>query len=148
MKKSCILLFVMSIISLLLSIYAAISYMNSTIHLSEFSVVERTVENSLALDLGQVAVEVAMFFDIVLFVPSLILGVSGLVSSIIKGRLSLLCIILDSLPLAYIFCATISYLIDKDNLYKDYMPILLFLALYMAGAVAAFKGRKKTAKIS
>lgn len=148
MKKSCILLFVMSIISLLLSLYAAISYIDSSIRYTHLSNIERTVDNGFGLDLAQVAVGVGMFFEIVIIVSSFILGIFGLISSIKKGRLSILCIILDSLPLAYIFCGVISFMMEKNDLYKDYMLVLLFLSLYMIGAVISFKGQKRTKEIS
>ncbi|MCH5194293.1 MAG: hypothetical protein J1F11_10050 [Oscillospiraceae bacterium] len=142
MKKSCIPLLVMSVISFMISAYAAIEYIHSINTKSQLTDIERTIENGIALDLAQVAVEVSLFFDTVVFAAALILGICGLIGILKKGRLSILCIILDSVPLAYIFFGVIDFLIKRSDLYKDYMLILLYLALYMAGAVIAFRGRK------
>lgn len=149
MKKTCTLLFVMSIISLLLALYAAISYIDASIRYSHLESIERTIDNGgYALDLAQVAVGVGQFLDIVICVPTLILGFFGLISSLIKGRLSILCIILDSLPLAYMVYATIGCLIERDDRFRYFLMMLTFLAFYMAGAVKAFKGRRTTTEIS
>lgn len=147
-KKSCTLLFVMSIISLLLALYAAISYMDASIRYSHLDSIEKTISNGgYALVLAQAAVGVGKFLDAIIFVSTLILGIFGLLSSLIKGRLSILCIILDSLPLAYMVYATIGCLIEKDKMmYSLYMTALLFFAFYMAGAVRLFKGRKQRMK--
>lgn len=146
MKRSCIPLLVMSVISLLISAYAAIDYIHSINTISQLNAIDRTIENSIALDLAQVAVEVSLFFDTVVFAAALILGLCGLIGILKKGRLSILCIILDSIPLAYIFFGVIDFLIKRSDLYKDYMFVLLYLALYMTGAVIAFRGRKKLQK--
>ncbi|MCH5348846.1 MAG: hypothetical protein J1E40_05945 [Oscillospiraceae bacterium] len=146
MKRSCIPLLVMSVISLMISAYAAIDYIHSINTISQLNAIDRTIENSIALDLAQVAVEVSLFFDTVVFAAALILGLCGLIGILKKGRLSILCIILDSIPLAYIFFGVIDFLIKRSDLYKDYMFVLLYLALYMTGAVIAFRGRKKLQK--
>ena len=142
MKKSCIPLLVMSVISLMISAYVAIEYIHSINTKSQMTDIDRTIENGIALNLAQVAVEVSLFFDIVIFAATLILGICGIIGSLKNGRLSILCIIADSVPLAYIFFGVIDFLIKRSDLYKDYMLILLYLALYMAGAVIAFRGRK------
>ena len=136
----------MSVISLMISAYAAIDYIHSINTISQLNAIDRTIENSIALDLAQVAVEVSLFFDTVVFAAALILGLCGLIGILKKGRLSILCIILDSIPLAYIFFGVIDFLIKRSDLYKDYMFVLLYLALYMTGAVIAFRGRKKLQK--
>ena len=146
MKKTCIPLFVISIFSLLISVFTAINYIVSINTRTQLSTIDRTNENSVPLAFAQVGIEVDLFFLAVIFAATLILGTFGLIGSIKKGRLSILCIILDSLPLAYIFFGVIFFFIRKSNLYKGYMLILLFLALYMAGAIIAFKGREKLKK--
>ena len=142
MKKSCIPLLVMSVISFMISAYAAIDHIHSINTISKLTAIEKTIENNIALTLAQVAVEVSLFFNIVIFAATLILGICGLIGILKKGRLSILCIIADSVPLTYIFFGVIDFLIKRSDLYKDYMLILLYLALYMAGAVIAFRGRK------
>lgn len=146
MKKSCIPLFVMSIISLLISALSAVSYFDLINSRSQLGAIEQTVENGIALELSKAAVEVDLFFVKVILAAAFILGVSGLVSSIKKGRLSLLCVVLSGLPFAYVFFGVIWFLMRRSDLYELYMPVLIFLALYMTGAVIAFKGRKKLQK--
>lgn len=142
MKRSCIPLFVMSMISFLLSALAAVSYRSLVNDRSRLGDIERTAENAIALDLSKVAVEVDMFFLSVILAAAFILGILGLIGCIKKGRFSIACIVISSLPLAYILFAVIDLLMKKNDLVELYLPVLLYLALYMAGAAIAFKGRK------
>lgn len=143
MKKSCIPLLVMSIISLLVAASEAIYVVNLMNDRSLLGAVEETHENAIALTLARVATDVEITFSAVILAAVFILGIFGFVGCIKNGRLSVLCIVLDSLPLAYMLFGVVYSLITGTGLLELYLPILLFLALYMAGAVIAFKGRKK-----
>lgn len=143
MKKSCLPLLVMSIISLLVAASEAIYVVNLMNDRSLLGTVEETHENAIALTLARVAADVEITFSAVIFAAAFILGIFGIVDCIKNGRLSVLCIVLDSLPLAYMLFGVVYSLIKGSGVLELYIPILLFLALYMAGAVIAFKGRKK-----
>lgn len=138
------MLFVMSVISLLLSLFAGISFIDSAISYSRLSTIEITNDNIIVFALLQGVHKAAMIIAGAIFAATFILGIFGLVSSIKKGRLSILCIVLAILPLTYIFFGMIYWLKYKDyDWVMGYMIALLFLVFYIAGAVKAFKGRKK-----
>ena len=147
MKKSCKLLFVMSILSLLLSLIAALTFIDSSVRQSHLRSIEITNDNAVVLALSQGAVHASLLIEAAVFVAALILGISGLISSLKKGWLSILCIILDILPSAYILFGMLYWLKSRDyDWVMAYLTVFLFLAFYMAGAIKAFRGRKSNAE--
>lgn len=144
MKKSCIFLFIMSIISLLIFAYSAVSlftwidikqthnYIRETY--SPVSPVKNTSDD--------VFMNKYIIFSSVISGITLILGISGLINSIKKGRLSLVCIVIGGLLSAYMIIGVFYSLIKYSELSKYYAPILIFSVLYTSGALIAFIHRK------
>lgn len=141
MKKSCILLLVMSIISLLIAAFEAISFIDSINAQSQLSTVDETVENSIALTLAKVAVDVNITFSAVISAAALVLGISGIIGSIKRGS-AVVSIVLGGLLSAYMLFAVIDTIIRRSGWLEDYVPVLIFAGLYTAGAAFAFKARK------
>ena len=108
---------------------------------SQLSIIDETVENSIALTLAKVAVEVNITISSVISVAALILGISGIIGSIKRG-FSVVSIVLGGLLSAYMLFAVIDTIIRKSGWLEDYVPVLIFAVLYTAGAVSAFKTRK------
>lgn len=141
MKKACILLLVMSLIPLLIAAGSAVSIIDSINSQSQLSIIDETVENSIALTLAKVAVEVNITISAVISAAALVLGISGIIGSI-KRRFSVVCIVLGGLLSAYMLLAVINAVIRRSGWLEDHVPILIFAGLYTAGAVFAFKSRK------
>ena len=141
MKRSCILLLVMSVISLLIAAFGAVSIMDSINSRSQLNAIDQTIENGIALTLAKVAVEVNITISAVISAAALILGISGVIGSIKRG-FSVVCIVLGGLLSAYMLCAVIDTIMQKSAWLEDYVPVLFFAGLYTAGAVYAFKSRK------
>lgn len=142
MKKSCTGLFTMSLLFLLLSFITGLIFLDAAIHHIRLNSIETAGDNAI-LAIAQGTNDAAMIVFGTMFAASLILGILGVFSSKKSGRFSVLCIIFDFLPLVFMFRVTIGYLLDKDAWFRYSLLIFTFLALYMAGAVEAFKGRKQ-----
>ena len=147
MKKSCIFLFIMSIISLLIFAYSALSlfiwidikqthnYIRETYSpVSPVSPVKNTSDD--------VFMNKYIIFSSVISGITLILGISGLISSIKKGRLSVVCIVIGGLLSVYMNLGVFYSLVKYSELSRYYAPILIFSSLYTSGAVIAFIHRK------
>lgn len=141
MKRSCILLLIMSIISLLIASFGAVLIIDSINSRSQLSIIDETVENSIALTLAKVAVEVNITISAIIAAAALILGILGIIGSI-KRRFSVVSIVLGGLLSAYMLLAVIDTIIRRSVWLEDYVPALIFAGLYTAGAVSAFRSRK------
>ena len=141
MKKSCILLLAMSVISLLIAAFGAVSVIDSINNRSQLSIIDETVENSIALTLAKVAVEVNITISAVISAAALVLGISGIIGSIKRG-FSVVCIVLGGLLSAYMLFAVIDTIIRQSVWLEDYVPMLIFAGLYTAGAAVVFRTRK------
>ena len=142
MKRSCILLLVMSILSLLIAALGAVSIIDSIHSRSQLSTIDETVENSIALTLAKVAVEVNITISAVISAAALVLGISGIIGSIKRG-FSVVCIVLGGLLSAYVLFAVINTVIRRSSWLEDYVYVMIFAFLYTAGAVSAFKTGKE-----
>lgn len=144
MKKSCIFLFIMSIISLLIFAYSAVSLFTwidikqTHNYIREIYSPVSPVKNTS----DDVFMNKYIIFSSVISGITLILGISGLINSIKKGRLSLVCIVIGGLLSAYMIFGVFYSLIKYSELSKYYAPILIFSALYTSGALIAFIHRK------
>lgn len=141
MKKSCILLFIMSIIFLMIAVYSVTSVVASQRAQQQLDSIEET---SISKTFAEITVDLNLIFSSVFLCISAILGTFGIISSITKGRLSIVCIILDAPLVAYMFCGVIFSLVKETGLFTPFGLIAVLLALYMAGAITAFKTRKIT----
>ncbi|MCH5349793.1 MAG: hypothetical protein J1E40_10760 [Oscillospiraceae bacterium] len=145
MKKSCIFLFIMSIISLLIFAYSAVSLFTWIDIKQDYNYIREiyspvsTVKNTSDDD---VFMNKYIIFSSVISGITLTLGISGLINSIKKGRLSLVCIVIGGLLSAYMILGVFYSLIKYSELLKYYAPILIFSALYTSGALIAFIHRK------
>ena len=141
MKKSCIMLLVMSIISLLIAAFGAVSVIDSINSRSRLSTIDETAENGIALTLAKVAVEVNITISTVISAAALILGIFGIIGCIKRG-FSIVCIVLGGLLSAYMLFAVIDTIIRRSGWLEDYVPVLIFAVLYTAGAAVVLKKRK------
>lgn len=145
MKRSCIMLFIMSIISMLIFAYSAVSLFtwidikqNHNYLIEIYSPVSPEKNTSAA----DVFMNKYIIFSSVISGITLILGISGLISSIRKGRLSVVCIVIGGLLSVYMDLGIFYSLVKYSELSRYYAPILIFSSLYMAGAIIAFIHRK------
>lgn len=141
MKKSCIMLLAMSVISLLIAAFGAVSIIDSINSRSQLSIIDETVENSIALTLAKVAVEVNITISAVISAAALILGIFGIIGCF-KRRFSIVCIVMGGLLSVYMLFAVIDTIIRQSVWLEDYVPVLIFAGLYTSGAAVAFKSRK------
>ena len=145
MKKTCIFLFIMSIISLLIFAYSAVSLIDwidikqDHNYLREIYSPVSPVKNTSASD---VLMNKYIIFSSVISGITLILGISGLISSIKKGLSSVVCIVIGGLLSVYMDLGIFYSFVKYSELSRYYAPILIFSSLYTAGAVIAFIHRK------
>ena len=134
MKKSCVFLFVMSIIFLLLAVFAVIKiiYFYSTYkelndRFGDYAWVYGT---SMLLE--------NIFLSAIAFAAEVIIGVIGIIGSIKRGRFTAVCVFLGIL---LVLCGFFGYLYNA--LYTGLIDIYgLGLICSVVYTVAAFKSRK------
>lgn len=140
MKKSCVFLFVMSILSLLPAALLVI-YVIDTIH-------AHTLLNELNEQQGNTAgtydyVRVQIFRYAVTIAIYLIPGIFGIIGSFKRGRFTFVCIVIGSLYALYVLFEGLFYILRGISIsFLYYGLIFLLFALYTSASVIAFKSRK------
>lgn len=140
MKKSCVFLLVMSILSLLPATFMVIYAINS-IH-------AHTLLNELKEQQGNTAgtydyIRVLIFRYAVIVLIYLIPAVFGIVGSLKRGRFTVVCIVIGSLYALYVIFESLAYILRGFSIsFASYGLAFLLFALYTAAAVIALKSRK------
>lgn len=142
MKKSCIFLFVMSIISILTAAFGAIGLYQVW---DTYSVIKEL--NSLyGNDVDKAFTEMPLYTLFVVYAvvaaAGLILGVFGIIGSVKRGNFTVVCMILGGIPALYTLFANVVCIVMDKALTDIFLLAFVYTALYTAAAAIAFAFRK------
>lgn len=127
MKKSCVFLLVMSIISLLISVLNAVGFIG-WLHNSAYKI---DIVNNFFL-------RTYLIYFLLFFLP----GLFGIIGSIKRGRFTVVCIVLGSLFALYMLGEGAVYILQGVSIWVGDWIVFVYFALYTAAAAIAFKFRK------
>lgn len=144
MKKSCVFLLIMSILSLLIAGSGAVSLIDGllTETLKNAAYDGADLYENVDAAFTDIALHLQLFVSSIVFVCGLVLGVLGIIGSIKRGRFTVVCMVLGGLPALYLICGVVESIIKSTGLTGMYGAAFLYFALYTTSAAVAFKFRK------
>lgn len=142
MKKSCIFLFVMSILWLLTAVLFAVEAFNVWHAYSNWKKLNTIYGNDIDIAFTEISLHLHFFISVIVFAAGLILGIFGLIGSIKRGRFTAVCMVLGGLPAMYLLCGIVESIIKDNGLFGTYAAVFGYAALYTAAAAVAFRFRK------
>lgn len=142
MKKSCIFLFVMSIISLLTAVWGAIGAYQVWDSYSKWK--ELNIQQGNDIDTAFTELSLYTLFVVYALVAAagLILGVFGIIGSVKRGNFTAVCMILGGIPTLYTLFANVVCIVKDKALTDIFLLAFVYAALYTAAAAIAFAFRK------
>ncbi len=149
MKKQLVPIFVMSIISFLISVIS-VGYTVYAITLENAitgaaTTTDNSLDDFLAL-LGSLLIVAFIVVGLIVFVTTALLGVFGILCALKDGRFSLACVILGSIGTVLLGVGTAALITTATNEFDPtaLIPCLYFVC-YTISAITAFRYRKKSA---
>lgn len=142
MKKSCIFLLVMSIISLLTAVWGAIGAYQVWDTYSAHKELNRLYNNDIDTAFTDMSLYPMLIFYAAVVAAGLILGVFGIIGSVKRGRFTIVCMILGGIPALYAFFGNVVSIVKEKALIDIYVFTFIYAVLYTAAAAVAFAFRK------
>lgn len=142
MKKSCIFLLVMSIISLLIAALGALGVYEAWVSYSAWKELNSVYGNDIDSAFTGLVLHMQFLLPALSFVLGLVLGVPGLIGSVKRGRFTAVCMVLGGLLGLYALLGTVYHIVKDTGLAEIYGVVFIYAALYIAAAAAAFAFRK------
>lgn len=144
MKKQLIPLFVMSILSVVLSV-VSLAFGIWAFALGEEAAELMNSDDGLAIIFGlfgSVIVVLLAVLALIAFSATLLPGLFGIIASVKNGRFSLACVIIGSIETFFAFLGIPSLLKDIDNFEPVMFIPFIYCGIYTACAIIAFMYRK------
>ena len=142
MKKSCIFLLVMSVISLLIAALGALGVCEAWVSYSAWKELNDVYGNDIDSAFTGLELHMQFLLPALTFVIGLVLGVPGLVGSVKRGRFTAVCMVLGGLLGLYALLGTVYHIVNDTGLAGLCGVVFAYAALYTAAAAAAFVFRK------
>ncbi len=149
--KSCLLIFIMSIISFILAVlcsFGAIAAFVFSNKLSEFTEAELSDIDGI-IQVGAVFLMIGMFLILAIAIGAavitVILGIFGMICARQNGKFSLGCLIMGGIP-ALFTALTIARSLLYGSFEPIMFPIFAYFGLYTAGAVIAYIEKRNCGK--
>lgn len=138
MKKSCIFLLVMSIISLFTAALGALGVYEAWVSYSAWKELNSVYGNDIDADFTGLVLHMQFLLPALAFGLGLVLGVSGLIGSVKRGRFTVVCMLLGGLFGLYTLLGTVYHIVKDTGLAGIYGGVFVYAALYIAAAAVAF----------
>ena len=138
MKKSCIFLLVMSIISLLIAVWEAVGAYNVWEAYSAYKYLNGLYSNDIDAAFTEMSLYPMFIFYSILTAAALILGVFGIIGSVKRGRFTIVCMILGGIPTLFTLLGSVYGTVKGAGFAGVFGIAFIYAALYTAAAAVAF----------
>lgn len=137
MKRSCIFLFVMSIISLLIAAWGAMGAYAARNAYSKWKELNAVYGNDIDKAFTEMTVHMQFFISAAAFAAGLILGVFGIIGAVRRRSFTVVCAVLGVLLGIYTLLGTVYHIVKDTGLAGIYGLVFIYTALYAAAAALA-----------